>query len=139
MNGTGHSDDEEARAGFSVSPNVSDTEADEGDDAGDYSTRFEELISDAEEDGHGGHEEHDGEDDDDDDGFFYSGKDSNTSGDYRQQLKDVLGSDHEDDELEEQQVEHSLLHEVEEKEKLATMMEDEAKVCSTVVFTVICC
>lgn len=126
MNGTGHPDNE-ASPGFSVSPEVSDNEAEEGDDyGGDYSTRYEELISDTEGDGHEGREE---DEEEEEEGFFYTGVDSNATGDYRQQLKDVLGSDHEDDELEEQQVEHSLLQQVEENEKFAALMEDEAKVC----------
>ena len=102
-----------------------------GDHPGDYSTRLEELLSDTEDgpnddshDGHGGS----GDDDDDEGGFVYSGVDAASSGGYREQLRDVLGPDHEDDELDEQEVEHSLLHDVEEKEHLASLMADEARV-----------
>ena len=101
------------------------------DHPGDYSTRLEELMSDTEDgpngDNHDGHG--DGDDDDGDEGgFVYSGVDAAPSGGYREQLRDVLGPDHEDDELDEQEVEHSLLHDVEEKEHLASLMTDEARV-----------
>lgn len=138
MNGTSNSDDE-ASPGFSVSPDVSDNEPDDGEHyAGDYSTRFQELMSDADGGGHGKHGHDGGEDDEEDDDddeeeFVYTGVDAEPAGDYRSQLKDVLGSDHEDDELELQHaaIERTLLQQVEENEKFAALLEDEAKVSSS--------
>ncbi len=107
--------------------NFSDNEGDDAPDGGlgDYSARFEELMSDGEdEDGHAGEE-----DEDEEAGFVYSGVDADPTGGYREQLREVLGQDHEEDELdEEQEVERSLVHEVEANEKYAATIEDEAGV-----------
>ena len=78
----------------------SDTDADDAPDVGlgDYSMRFEELMSDSEEDGrHGGDEE----DEDEEEGFIYNGVDSDPTSGYREQLRQVLGPDHEEEEAEE--------------------------------------
>jgi hypothetical protein len=83
---------------------------------GDYSTRMEELFEDGDDDP----EAHD--DDDEEEGFLYTGVDADEStGDYRSQLRDVLGPDLEEDE--EQEVERSLLHEVDD-EKLEFSLHD---------------
>lgn len=119
MNGSQHED-----------PDFSDEEGGEAHEAhpGDYSARLEELMSDME-DG----DSHDGQvddgDDDEEGGFVYSGVDAAPSGGYRAQLRDVLGPDHEDDELEEHEVEQSLLHDVDHKAHLASLMADETRVC----------
>ncbi|KAI0744036.1 hypothetical protein C8Q80DRAFT_1184629 [Daedaleopsis nitida] len=136
MNGTHHVGGS-ARNGLGDEYHFSDNE-DESDDApddglGDYSARFDELMSDGEEEegrGHGeGADEDDEDDEDDEGGFVYSGVDADPTGGYREQLRDVLGPDHEEDELEEEQeVERSLVHEVEENEKFAATIEDEAGV-----------
>lgn len=94
---------------------------------GDYSTRLEELMSDTE-DGPTSHEGGEGERDDDEEAFVYSGVDSAPSGGYREQLRDVLGPDHEEDELDEREVEQSLLHDAEKNEHLASLVKDEARV-----------
>ena len=76
----------------------------------------------------------DEEDDEDDEegGFLYSGVDADPTGGYHEQLRDVLGPEHEEDELEdEQEVERSLVHEVAENEKFAATIEDEAGVSTT--------
>ena len=71
-------------------------------DEGDYSARLEELLKDDE----GEHKSADGaQDEDDEEGFFYTGVDSQPSGTYREQLRDVLGPENEDDEQEEEEVE----------------------------------
>ncbi|KAI0775842.1 Golgi CORVET complex core vacuolar protein 8-domain-containing protein [Trametes elegans] len=100
---------------------------DDGVGVGDYSTRLEELMSDGEDgEGHRNGAEEDDEDDEEG-GFLYSGVDADPTGGYREQLRDVLGPEHEEDELEdEQEVERSLVHEVEENEKFAATIEDEA-------------
>ncbi|KAH7914153.1 Golgi CORVET complex core vacuolar protein 8-domain-containing protein [Hygrophoropsis aurantiaca] len=73
---------------------------------GDYSTRMEELFDDEDE---GEIEEESSEEE----GFVYEGVDASpVAGTYRDRLRAVLGPD-EGDESEEQEVEHSLLHEVE--------------------------
>ena len=125
MNGTrgagdsGHDD-------LSEDLHFSDSEGGDSPDvgAGDYSTRFEELMSDGED--AGDHEENG--DEDEEGGFIYSGVDADPAGGYREQLRQVLGPDHEEDEIEEQEVERSLVHEVEENEKFAATIEDEAGV-----------
>lgn len=63
---------------------------------------------------------------------MYSGVDADPTGGYRDQLRDVLGPDHEEDELEAEEVERSLVHEVEENEKFAATIEDEAGVSVSV-------
>ena len=73
-------------------------------DEGDYSARLEELLKDDE----GEHKSADGaQDEDDEEGFFYTGVDSQPSGTYREQLRDVLGPENEDDEQEEEEVKDS--------------------------------
>ncbi|KAL4252775.1 VPS8 family protein [Abortiporus biennis] len=101
---------------------LSDEEETQDEHVGDYSTRFEELMSDGEESSQKDKED----EDEDEEGFFYSGVDAEQVTGYREQLRDVLGPEHEEDELEEAEVEHSLLHEVEENEKFAATIEDEA-------------
>lgn len=123
MNGV-HQDTNAIPAGPSSPFDFSDDGAD-GDShdehPGDYSTRFEELMSDAE-NGTAGHE------DSDEEGFLYTGVDADElQGGYREQLRDVLGPEHEDD-LEEVEVERSLVHDVEENEKFAASLDDEARV-----------
>jgi vacuolar protein sorting-associated protein 8 len=86
--------------------NLSDDEPEgEEDDfeyRGDYSSRMEELM-----------------DDDDEEGFVYTGIDvQQPSGGYRDQLRDVLGAEHDEDETEEYEVESSLLHDI-DSEKVA--------------------
>ena len=50
-----------------------------------------------------------GDNDDDDDGaFFYSGVDNSGAGDYKSQLKDVLGAEASDEEEELRQVDQEL-------------------------------
>lgn len=111
---------------------LSDQEGDDGhqDDGGDYSTRFEELMSDDGEDGEhvngSGHEDDD--DDDDEEGFFYSGLDANPLGTYREQLRDVLGPEHELDHADEHAAKDLLVREVAEKERFEASMDDEARV-----------
>lgn len=110
----------------------SDTDADDAPDAGlgDYSARLEELMSDGEE--HGGEDGDEDGEEEEEEGFIYSGVDSDPTGGYREQLRQVLGPDHEEDELEEDEVERSLVHEVAENEKFAATIEDEAGVsCAT--------
>ncbi|CAL1707277.1 unnamed protein product [Somion occarium] len=93
------------------------------DHGGDYSTRFDELMSDAE----NGTDEHN-DDEDEEEAFFYNGVDADhVEGGYKEQLRDVLGPEHEDDELEEVEVERSLVHDVEENEKFAASLDDEAR------------
>lgn len=134
MNGT-HDVDDAGRNGLSDELHFSDSESGdspevdaEADGVGDYSTRFDELMSDGED------EEADPDDDEDEGGgFVYAGVDSDPTGGYRDQLRDVLGADHEEDEVEAEEVERSLVHEVEENEKFAATIEDEAGVSSSIV------
>ncbi|KAI0373910.1 hypothetical protein BV20DRAFT_1049354 [Pilatotrama ljubarskyi] len=122
MNGT-HDAEDAGRNGLSEELHFSDSEGGDSPDdgAGDYSARFEELMSDGE-DG----DANDDNDDEDEGGFVYSGVDADPTGGYREQLREVLGPDHEEDELEEQEVERSLVHEVQENENFAATIEDEA-------------
>ncbi|CCL98684.1 uncharacterized protein FIBRA_00686 [Fibroporia radiculosa] len=129
MNGT-QEGEQKAHGVLRGSLDFSDIDGEEvqDDHGGDYSTRFDELMSDTE-DSSNSHVPHfDEGEEEEEEGFLYSGKDADPVGGYREQLRDVLGAEHEEDELDEQEVERSLLHDVEEKEKLAAMMEDEAKV-----------
>lgn len=90
------------------SPTFSGNEEEvEDDQAGGYSTRMEELLSDGD-DEHG-----DAETDGDYGGFVYDGVDADqiTGDNYRDQLRDVLGPDDSYDESEEQEVEQALLQE----------------------------
>ncbi|OJT15290.1 Vacuolar protein sorting-associated protein 8 -like protein [Trametes pubescens] len=132
MNGT-HDVDDAGRNGLSDELHFSDSESGdspevdaEADGAGDYSTRFDELMSDGEDE-----EADPDEDDDEGGGFVYAGVDSDPTGGYRDQLRDVLGADHEEDEVEAEEVERSLVHEVEENEKFAATIADEAGVSGT--------
>lgn len=105
--------------------NGSDSESEEPsqeDHGGDYTTRLEELLSDGEHDSDAQSE------DEEEEGFCYTGVDADLSTTYKDQLRDVLGPDHEEDEAEEVEVEHSLLQEVAENEDFAAAMEDEARV-----------
>ena len=126
MNGTQkqqHSDS----LGLPESPVFSDTEADGQDDDhfGDYSTRLEELMSDDEERPPG----QDTAEDDEDEGFVYNGVDAEPSGTYREHLRDVLGPDHdEDDVYAPPQAQPNVLHDVREKEIFEASMDDEARV-----------
>jgi hypothetical protein len=85
------------------------SEVDDTDDfahEGDYSTRMEELFDEGESDMPGDDE------DDPEEAFVYTGIDAEEAlGGYRDQLRDVLEAEHEDDEVvEEIEVEISLLH-----------------------------
>lgn len=118
--------------GRSLTPehlNLSDLEEDEDQDdhGGDYSARFDELMSDEDEHvGDANGVEHD--EDDGDDGFFYNGVDSEPSGTYREQLRDVLGAEHDLDDVDEQEADDSMIHDVAEKERFEASMDDEARV-----------
>jgi vacuolar protein sorting-associated protein 8 len=64
--------------------------------------RFEELLGDGSDVQ---------EDESDDEGFLYTGVDADVvSGGYREQLRDVLGDEHDDDDASANEVENSLLH-----------------------------
>ncbi|KAH9929603.1 Golgi CORVET complex core vacuolar protein 8-domain-containing protein [Epithele typhae] len=127
MNGTHDNNNVALYASAGEDPHLSDTDEDNAPDAvimGDYSARFEELMSDGD---NGGEQGEDDADDDEEEGFVYDGVDADPTGGYREQLRQVLGADHEEDELEEEQeVERSLVHEVAENEKFAATIEDEA-------------
>lgn len=108
------------------SPVFSDNEGEDVQDEdhlGDYSTRFDELMSDEDE-----RSTHNAENEETDEAFFYTGVDSEPSGTYREQLRDVLGLEHEEDSTSEQEVERSLIHDVSEKEDFEAAMDDEARV-----------
>ena len=97
--------------GHERKPSLGFSEHDEDEEdthEGDYSTRMEELFDD-ENEGEAGDE-----DEEDEEGFVYTGQDADEStGDYRAQLRDVLGPDAEEEEeseTEELEVERSLLH-----------------------------
>ncbi|KAJ7497350.1 Golgi CORVET complex core vacuolar protein 8-domain-containing protein [Mycena latifolia] len=101
---------------FSFDPADDDTStlhatAVDDEDAGDYSSRMEDLLgddvnSDAEEG-----EQVEDEDEDEDGGFLYTGEDAgDTSAAYRDRLRDALGSDHDaDEDLDANEVERSLI------------------------------
>lgn len=97
-------------------------ETSQDDHGGDYTTRLEELLSDAE------HDSNSQSEGDEEGGFFYTGVDADPAASYKEQLRSVLGADHDEDEVEEVEVEHSLLREVTENEDFAAAMEDEARV-----------
>ena len=102
----GHDNVREPSLGFSDTSGEEDEHEDQYQ--GDYSSRMEELFEDGEDD-------EGQEDDDDDEGFLYTGIDADESlGDYRSQLREVLGPEHEEEEEEAEvlEVERSLLHDV---------------------------
>lgn len=124
MNGTTHRSEDTAVAGSSSLLSFSDTDGDEDtheDHGGDYSTRLGELMSDEEEGSASSEDEDEG-------GFLYQGVDAEPAGGYREQLRDVLGAEHEGDELESITDRRSLLKAVEENERFAASMDDEAVV-----------
>lgn len=128
MNGTQDSHNY-LSVGRAASPIFSDMGTDDvpdDDQLGDYSTRLEELMSD-DEPSHG-HRQEAEDDDDGEEGFFYNGVDAEPSGTYREQLRDVLGPEHEDDDaLDPPEVTPSTLRDVQEKEMFEAAMEDEAR------------
>jgi hypothetical protein len=72
--------------------------------SGDYSTRMEEIL-----DGEAKSDDGpDAGDDDEGEGFLYQGEDAEPQGPYRDQLRAILDAEHEDDELEEHELETSL-------------------------------
>ncbi|THH28379.1 hypothetical protein EUX98_g5796, partial [Antrodiella citrinella] len=122
MNGTTQRPEDTAGAGPSSLLSFSDTDGDEEtheDHGGDYSTRFDELMTDEENNSSSEDEEAEG-------GFLYEGVDAEPAGGYREQLRDVLGTEHEEDELESATDHRSLLKAVEENERFASAMDDEA-------------
>lgn len=118
-------EEETSTPGPSMDPSDSDGEEVSQDDhsGGDYTTRLEELLSDADNTSPS-HTDNDEEEE----GFFYTGVDAGPAPTYKEQLRDVLGPDHEEDEQDEVEVEHSLFREVAENEAFATAMDDEAPV-----------
>lgn len=93
----------------------SDNEDDDdlNEHTGDYSSRMEELLSEGEES-----DTPDDEDELGDEGFLYTGMDAaDTSTGYGDQLRDVLGPDHEDSDVDANEVELSLLIHPESSEK----------------------
>jgi vacuolar protein sorting-associated protein 8 len=87
---------------LNLSDDEPEGEEDDFDYQGDYSSRMDELL-----------------DDEDDEGFVYTGIDvQQPSGGYRDQLRDILGAEHEEDETDEHEVESSLLHDI-DSEKVA--------------------
>ncbi|KAJ7287486.1 Golgi CORVET complex core vacuolar protein 8-domain-containing protein [Mycena rebaudengoi] len=74
--------------------------------AGDYSSRMEDLMADDD-----ANSDIDEEDEDDDGGFLYTGADAGeTSAAYRDRLRDALGSEHDpEEELDASEVERSLI------------------------------
>lgn len=93
---------------------------------GDYSSRMEELFEDGEDEDEGQEE-----DDEDEEGFLYTGLDADESpGDYRSQLRDVLGPEHEEEEeTEELEVERSLLHDVDNEKVSFNPDDSEVSAC----------
>ena len=99
---------------------------DQVDHGGDYSTRLQELMSDEDE-----HEENANgatHSEDEDEGFFYNGVDAAAAGSYREQLRDVLGPEHDLDDAVDAEVASSVIHDVAEKELFESSMDDEARV-----------
>ncbi|KAF7796662.1 hypothetical protein EIP86_007845 [Pleurotus ostreatoroseus] len=122
-------DDVAARAQTPDHLVLSDGESDGAPDdhGGDYTTRLEELMSDDEDHApradRAGHDE----DEEDEEGFFYSGVDAEPLGTYREQLRDVLGPEHEPDDADEHAAADELIREVAEKERFEAAMDDEAR------------
>ncbi|TFY83559.1 hypothetical protein EWM64_g450 [Hericium alpestre] len=92
------------------------------DHPGDYSTRMEELFDDDEEVEHKDVSE-DEVDSEEDGGFVYNGADAEQAdGTYDDRLRDILGADPEDDdEVDEVEVERSLLHDAPDVQSEAGM------------------
>jgi hypothetical protein len=78
-----------SRAGSTISN-------DDGENLGDYSTRMDEIFDDERDDNDS--EVFGGDEEEEDEGFVYEGVDAPPKGAYRDQLRDVLGSDNEEDE-----------------------------------------
>jgi hypothetical protein len=70
---------------------------------GDYSSRMDEILSDGSKS-----DSSDAGVEDEDDGFVYHGADAEPQGAYRDQLRAILDAEHNDDELEEQEVAKAL-------------------------------
>ncbi|GLB37457.1 putative to vacuole [Lyophyllum shimeji] len=90
-------------------PDFSDHTSDSNDEehGGDYSTRMEELFDD---DGDGTETHEDDDEEDDEGGFLYTGVDAvNVATGYRDQLRDVLGTELTDEEMDAHEVERSLV------------------------------
>lgn len=130
MNGTTHGSNA-ASSGIPGSPVISDVDGEDAfeDHAGDYSTRLEELMSDEDGDETAAGIPGDEDGEENEEGFIYNGVDSEPTGTYRDQLRDVLGPEHEEDEFEQQGgQENSIIHDIEEKERYEAAMDDEARV-----------
>jgi hypothetical protein len=79
------------------------------DHVGDYSTRMDELFDEGEGD-LDARDEEEGKEDEGEDGFLYTGVDAaNVSTGYRDQLRDVLGQELTDDEVDAHEVEKFLV------------------------------
>lgn len=115
-------------SGTPVSPILSDADGEvaQEEHGGDYSARLEEVMSD-EEDSQNAHVLS-GNEEDEDDRFIYDGVDSPPSVTYRDQLRDVLGTDHEEDANEQHTINKFLVDNIQEKEKYEAAMDDEARV-----------
>ncbi|KAF7361851.1 Lateendosome to vacuole transport-family protein [Mycena venus] len=100
--------DEDASTLHARGSDDEDEDEDEFNYAGDYSSRMEDLLGEDDPNSEANDEE-DVEEDEDDEGFVYTGEDAaDTSAAYRDRLRDVLGSDHDPEEQEQDSV-----HEVE--------------------------
>src|ERR1700722_10955718 len=101
-----HLDEDQASTIRPTPDDLSDNDDDDDDDDryaqdGDYSSRIDEFLSEGDVD------EGDDDDDDDDTDFLYTGVDAQLSSEtYRDQLRDVLGPEH--DENEGSEVEKSM-------------------------------
>ncbi|KAF8070487.1 Golgi CORVET complex core vacuolar protein 8-domain-containing protein [Lyophyllum atratum] len=92
-----------------ATPDSSDHISDTNDEEhpGDYSTRMEELFDDGEDEAK---EYEDGEEEEEEEGFLYTGVDAmSVPTGYRDQLRDVLGVELTDDELDALEVEQSVI------------------------------
>lgn len=116
---------------------------------GDYSARMEELF-DSDQDESFEHSRHIELSDDEGNAGFGHGEDSSrTKETYKDQLKDVLGSDHEedvegeadDDELEEKEVEKSLVHDSRHavESDHSAFLGDDSLVSAPILLTLDCC
>ena len=78
--------------------------------SGDYSAHMEELFEGEEDGSVNGHKHGSDDDEEEEEGFLYSGVDADASVGYKDQLRDVLGQDHEEDEDDDVlEVERSLI------------------------------